>query len=238
MRALAPDGNCKTFDSRADGFARGEGLGGVVVEREAACDGGALAVLDGVSTNHDGRAALITAPNGTAQQRVLRAALGERATRPEDVSCLECHGTGTALGDPIETGAQRAVYGKSHPENQPLILGAVKSNLGHLEGSAGVAGVSKVREGIWQFLRVVLWAVCCLVVLGTAAQCCLMQMVSCVAVWVRSIMLQFRHLCPHSDMHLSKTNATPARGSLKTSRRPKINASTVTPLTLRQRELA
>lgn len=146
MRGLAMDGRCKTFDARADGFARGEGLGGVYVQRASApcVDTPALAAFSGVSTNHDGRAATITAPNGTAQQRVLRSALAERGTSPEDVTCLECHGTGTALGDPIEVGAQKAVYSKGRSQAQPLILAAVKTNMGHLEGSAGVAGVSKV----------------------------------------------------------------------------------------------
>eukprot|EP00931_Biecheleriopsis_adriatica_P047752 TRINITY_DN27548_c0_g2_i1.p1 TRINITY_DN27548_c0_g2~~TRINITY_DN27548_c0_g2_i1.p1 ORF type:complete len:4734 (-),score=1179.49 TRINITY_DN27548_c0_g2_i1:215-14152(-) len=145
MRGLAFDGRCKTFDSRADGFARGEGIGAAYIRSAGASDSVPdLAGLTGVATNHDGRAATITAPNGTAQQRVLRAALGERGTQAEDVTCLECHGTGTALGDPIEVGAQKAVYGKGRTEAQPLILAATKSNIGHLEGSAGVAGIAKV----------------------------------------------------------------------------------------------
>jgi len=148
MRGLAHDGNCKTFDVRADGFARGEGMGSVFIQRQAACSGPeqrpAIAAISGVATNHDGRAATITAPNGTAQQRVIRAALAERATVPEAVSCLECHGTGTSLGDPIEVGAQKAVYGKNRPKDSPLTLAALKSNLGHLEGAAGVAGLTKV----------------------------------------------------------------------------------------------
>lgn len=140
MRGLAADGNCKTFDSSADGFARGEGMGSVYIAMEDANTTPA-ALLGGVATNHDGRAATITAPNGTAQQRVIRAALSERGTRPEALGCLECHGTGTALGDPIEVGAQKAVYGKGR--EAPIILAAGKTNLGHLEGAAGVAGLSK-----------------------------------------------------------------------------------------------
>eukprot|EP00931_Biecheleriopsis_adriatica_P048348 TRINITY_DN27935_c0_g1_i1.p1 TRINITY_DN27935_c0_g1~~TRINITY_DN27935_c0_g1_i1.p1 ORF type:complete len:5156 (-),score=1260.04 TRINITY_DN27935_c0_g1_i1:82-15549(-) len=146
MRGLAMDGNCKTFDVSADGFARGEGMGAVYVEVAGARGSEAVpaaALLGGVATNHDGRAATITAPNGTAQQRVLRAALAERGTRPEAVGCLECHGTGTALGDPIEVGGQKAVYGKGREADQPLVLAAGKTNLGHLEGAAGVAGLSK-----------------------------------------------------------------------------------------------
>ncbi|CAK9102638.1 unnamed protein product [Durusdinium trenchii] len=139
MRGLAMDGNCKTFDTSADGFARGEGMGSVYL-KPAAPEAFSVALLGGVATNHDGRAATITAPNGTAQQRVLRAALAERGTLPEAVSCLECHGTGTALGDPIEVGGQSAVYGKSRGS---FLLAAGKTNLGHLEGAAGVAGISK-----------------------------------------------------------------------------------------------
>ncbi|CAE7638189.1 pikAI [Symbiodinium microadriaticum] len=143
MRGLAADGNCKTFDTSADGFARGEGMGRGLSSVYIMADANATpaALLGGVATNHDGRAATITAPNGTAQQRVIRAALSERGTRPEALACLECHGTGTALGDPIEVGAQKAVYGKGR--EAPMILAAGKTNLGHLEGAAGVAGLSK-----------------------------------------------------------------------------------------------
>ena len=145
MRGLAFDGRCKTFDSRADGFARGEGLGACVLAPQAgvAAEVAPLAAFCGVSTNHDGRAATITAPNGTAQQRVIRSALSERGTSAEDIKCLECHGTGTALGDPIEVGSQKAIYAKGRDQH-PLVLAAVKSAIGHLEGSAGVAGISKV----------------------------------------------------------------------------------------------
>ena len=135
MRGLSFDGRCKTFDARADGFARGEGLGSVFIRASESAESN-LVGLGGVAINHDGRAATITAPNGTAQQRVLRAALADRGTQGEDVTCLECHGTGTALGDPIEVGAQRAVYGKGRTESQPLILAATKSNIGHTEGHA------------------------------------------------------------------------------------------------------
>ena len=134
MRGLAFDGRCKTFDSRADGFARGEGLGSAFIRGGSDAEVSNLVGLRGVAINHDGRAATITAPNGTAQQRVLRAALADRGTQGEDVTCIECHGTGTALGDPIEVGAQKAVYGKGRSESQPLILAATKSNIGHLEG--------------------------------------------------------------------------------------------------------
>eukprot|EP00913_Durusdinium_trenchii_P002894 g2681.t1 len=136
MRGLAFDGRCKTFDQSADGFARGEGIGSVWITRGTGTGENELVSLTGVAINHDGRAATITAPNGTAQQRVLRSALAERQTAGEDVTMIECHGTGTALGDPIEVGAQRAVYGKGRSEAQPLILAATKSNIGHLEGAA------------------------------------------------------------------------------------------------------
>lgn len=143
-RMLAPDGRCKTFDAAADGFARGEGCGMVVLKRlsdaEAAGDP-ILAVIRGTAINQDGRTSSLTVPNGPAQQAVIRQALADGGLDAAEVSYIEAHGTGTALGDPIEIGALGAVFGE---REQPLYVGSVKTNMGHLEASAGIAGLIKV----------------------------------------------------------------------------------------------
>ncbi|MEM9494351.1 MAG: polyketide synthase, partial [Myxococcota bacterium] len=131
----------------ADGYGRGEGAIVLVLERlDQAVDHGrdVLAVLRGTAINHDGASSGITAPNGTAQQAVVRAALADAQLAPTDIDMVECHGTGTSLGDPIEVQALAAVYGDARPTDQPLLLGAVKTNVGHLESAAGLAGVAKV----------------------------------------------------------------------------------------------
>ncbi|MCC6191323.1 MAG: polyketide synthase, partial [Anaerolineales bacterium] len=146
LLALAPDGRCKTFDARADGFVRGEGCGLVVLKRlsDALRDGDALwAVVRGSAVNQDGRSTDLTAPNVLAQQAVLRAALAQAQVAPETVGYVEAHGTGTALGDPIEVAALSAVYGLPRPDGARCWLGSVKTNLGHLEGAAGIAGLLK-----------------------------------------------------------------------------------------------
>ncbi|WP_394848509.1 amino acid adenylation domain-containing protein [Pendulispora brunnea] len=147
IRALAPDGRSKTFSAKADGYGRGEGVVVVTLERlrDAHAHGrNVLAVVRGSAVNHDGESSSITAPNGTAQQKVLRAALGDARLDPADVDFVECHGTGTELGDPIEVQALAAVYGQARDGERPLWLGAIKSNIGHLESAAGLAGVAKV----------------------------------------------------------------------------------------------
>ncbi len=143
---LAGDGKCKTFDASADGFAAGEGGGALILKRlsDALQDGDRVrAVIRGTAVNHDGRTTVLTAPNGPAQEAVLRAALKNAMLEPRDISYIETHGTGTSLGDPIEIEAIGSVYGHAAPEAPPCILGAVKTNLGHLEAAAGIAGLIK-----------------------------------------------------------------------------------------------
>jgi acyl transferase domain-containing protein len=144
---MAADGRCKAFDSRADGYVRAEGCGLIVLKRLAdaqAAGDNVLAVIRGSATNQDGRTSGITAPNGPAQEAVIRDALAAAGLRPADIHYVEAHGTGTSLGDPIEIQALGAALGKGRASNAPLIVGSVKTNMGHLESAAGVAGVMKV----------------------------------------------------------------------------------------------
>ena len=143
---MAPDGRCKTFDARADGFVRGEGCGMLVLKRlsDAQADGDTIvAVIRGSAANQDGRSNGLTAPNGPAQEAVMRAALADARMDARQVRFVEAHGTGTSLGDPIEVRALAAVYG-DRPIEDPLFVGSVKATIGHLEASAGVAAVIKV----------------------------------------------------------------------------------------------
>jgi acyl transferase domain-containing protein len=147
MRALAADGRCKTFDATADGYGRGEGCGMIVLKRlsDAMSDGdNILALIRGSAVNHDGRSSGLTVPNGLAQQSVVRSALANANLAPNQVSYVEVHGTGTSLGDPIEVEALGTLLGKGRAKDQPLMLGSVKTNIGHLESAAGVAGLIKV----------------------------------------------------------------------------------------------
>lgn len=148
-RALAPDGRCKTFDARADGYTRGEGCGVLVLKRlsDALASGDRIhAVIRGSAVNHDGPSSGFTVPNGQAQQAVIKAALLASGVSPERVGYVEVHGTGTPLGDPIELRALSAVLGSAagRSADAPLMVGSVKTNIGHLEPAAGIAGLMKL----------------------------------------------------------------------------------------------
>ncbi len=146
MHMLSPSGRCKTFDAAADGFVRSEGCGVVVLKRlsDAVTEGDrVLAIIRGSAVNQDGRTNGITAPNGLSQQDVIRRALRNAGVEPQDVGYVEAHGTGTPLGDPIEVEALAATVGLPRADGGTVVLGSVKSNIGHLEGAAGVAGLIK-----------------------------------------------------------------------------------------------
>lgn len=146
-KMLSFKGRCATFDASADGYCRGEGVGAVVLKRlsDAQADGNPiLAVIRGTAVNQDGRSATLTAPNGVAQEAVIQQALATAGVNGQDLDYIECHGTGTSLGDPIELAALKNVLGKER--KKPLILGAVKTNIGHLEGAAGIVGLIKTVE--------------------------------------------------------------------------------------------
>ncbi|MFI1863690.1 SDR family NAD(P)-dependent oxidoreductase [Streptomyces jumonjinensis] len=143
---LAPDGQCKTFDENADGYVRAEGCGIVVLKRlsDAIRDGNeVLALVTGTAVGQDGDSAGLTVPNGPAQEIVIRNALAAAGRTPGDIQYVEAHGTGTPLGDPIELGAINEVFTGSHTKEDPLVVGSVKTNLGHMEPASGMVGVIK-----------------------------------------------------------------------------------------------
>lgn len=147
LGALSPDGRCFTFDSRANGFVRGEG-GGVVVLKplaRAVADGDRVrCVVLGSAVNHDGTSSSLTAPSRAAQEELLRQAYQQAGVTPGRAQYVELHGTGTRAGDPVEAAALGAVLGAGRPASAPLSVGSVKTNIGHLEGAAGIAGLIKV----------------------------------------------------------------------------------------------
>jgi amino acid adenylation domain-containing protein len=144
-RMLSPDGHCKTFDASADGYVRGEGCGVVILKRlsDALHDGdNILALIRGSAVNQDGRSNGLTAPNGLAQQEVIRYALADAGVAPSQIGYVEAHGTGTPLGDPIEISSLQAVLDDGE-SNGRVLVGSVKTNIGHLESAAGIAGLIK-----------------------------------------------------------------------------------------------
>ncbi|KPI22405.1 6-methylsalicylic acid synthase, 6-deoxyerythronolide-B synthase [Actinobacteria bacterium OK074] len=146
LGALSPDGRCHTFDARANGYVRGEGGALVLLKplARALADGDRVhCVIRGSATNNDGGGDGLTAPLREAQEEVLRLAYERAATNPADVQYVELHGTGTPVGDPVEAAALGAVVGHDRTDGTPLLVGSVKTNIGHLEGAAGIAGLVK-----------------------------------------------------------------------------------------------
>ncbi|MDE0234474.1 MAG: type I polyketide synthase, partial [bacterium] len=152
---LSPDGQCKAFDASANGYVRGEGCGVVVLKRlrEAEADGDRIwAVIRGAAVNHGGASTGLTVPNTPSLEQVMETAISEAGVTPSEIDYLEAHGTGTAVGDPIEINAVGNVFGPGRQADRPLLIGSVKTNIGHLESAAGIAGLIKaalvVNQGV------------------------------------------------------------------------------------------
>lgn len=152
-KMLSPEGRCYTFDAAANGFVRSEGCGVILLKRLSdaiAARDNILALIRGSAIDHDGRASGLTVPNGVAQQAAIRQALDNAGLSPDRVDYIETHGTGTSLGDPIEVGALDAVFSQGRSPERPLILGSVKTNIGHTEAAAGIASLIKVVLSLQQ----------------------------------------------------------------------------------------
>jgi acyl transferase domain-containing protein/ribosomal protein S18 acetylase RimI-like enzyme len=150
-RMLSPDGICRTFDRGANGYVRGEGCGVVLIKRlsDAERDGDLIqAIIRGTGCNQDGHSNGLTAPNGLAQQRLLEKILAESGVSPDSITYAEAHGTATSLGDPIELNALLNALRRDQGSHQPLVIGSVKTNIGHLEAAAGMAGLIKVVQSL------------------------------------------------------------------------------------------
>ncbi len=149
LSALSPKGRCKTFDAGADGYVRGEGAGVITLKRleDAIADGDRIyAVIRGEAVNQDGKSNGLTAPNRLSQESVLRQAYQNAQYSPADVQYIEAHGTGTFLGDPIELTALGNVMREGRDKSRPLLVGSLKTNIGHLEAAAGIAGLIKLAK--------------------------------------------------------------------------------------------
>lgn len=145
-RFLSPDGRCYTFDERANGYARGEAIGCLILKplADALRDQSTIrAIIRGTGSNQDGRTPGITLPSGTAQGALIRDVYSRAKLDPEETQVIEAHGTGTQAGDPIETGAIARVFGVGRSSNSLVRIGSIKTNVGHLEGASGIAGVIK-----------------------------------------------------------------------------------------------
>ena len=143
---MSPDGRCYTFDDRANGYARGEGVCCLIIKtlQDAMMDGDTIrAIIRGTGSNQDGKSSGITLPSIAAQEELIKSTYESAGLDPIETSYVEAHGTGTPAGDPLEAGALSRVFSPNRPFDEPLRIGSIKTNVGHLEGASGIAGVIK-----------------------------------------------------------------------------------------------